>query len=109
MRIIKQKDKGKDLGLSSDEVAFYDALAENESAVVDLGDETLKKIAQELVVMLRKNTTVDWTLKENVRAQIRVYVKRLLKKYKYPPDKQENATKTVLEQAELLCKDWAEK
>jgi len=105
-KVRAEQEKGKDLGLSSDEAAFYDALAENESAVIELGDETLKKIAQELVNMLRKNTTVDWTLKENVRAQIRVYVKRLLKKYKYPPDKQESAAKTVLEQAELLCRDW---
>jgi len=103
-----EQEKGKDLGLKDDEVAFYDALAENESAVQELGDEVLKKIAQELVVMLRKNTTVDWTLKENVRAQIRVYVKKLLRKYKYPPDKQEKATQTVLEQAELLCKDWSD-
>lgn len=105
--VREEQEKGKDLGLSDDEVAFYDALAENESAVKRLGDQVLKKIAQELVVMLRKSTTVDWTLKENVRAQIRVYVKRLLRKYKYPPDKQESATKIVLEQAELLCRDWS--
>jgi len=87
-------------------VFFYDALCENESAINELGDETLKKIAQELVVMLRKNTSIDWTLKESVRAKLRVYVKKLLNKYKYPPDKQEQATKTVLEQAEILCKNW---
>ncbi len=66
-----------------------------------------KKIAKELVAMLRKNTAIDWTLKEQVRAKLRVYVKKLLNKYKYPPDKQESATKTVIDQAEVLCKDWS--
>jgi len=94
------------LNLTEDEVAFYDALCENESAIKEIGDETLKKIAKELVIMLRRNTSIDWTLKESVRAKLRVYVKKLLNKYKYPPDKQEQATKTVLEQAEVLCKDW---
>lgn len=108
-KIRGEKERGKDLKLSDDEVAFYDALAENDSAVMDLGDETLKKISQELVVLLRQNTTIDWTLKENVRAKIRVYVKKLLNKYHYPPDKQDKATQTVLEQAEILCKDWAGK
>jgi type I restriction enzyme R subunit len=106
-KIREEKARGEDLQLSEDEVAFYDALCDNESAVRELGDATLKKIAQELVVMLRKNTTIDWTLKESVRAKLRVYVKKLLNKYKYPPDKQEQATKTVLEQAEVLCKDWS--
>ena len=92
--------------MSEEEVAFYDALANNESAVRELGDETLKAMARELVDMLRKNTTIDWTIKESVQAKLRVYIKRLLKKYKYPPDKQEGATKIVLEQAELLAKDW---
>ncbi|MHB8173957.1 MAG: DUF3387 domain-containing protein [Nitrospirota bacterium] len=105
--IQKEKNRGQDLDLTEDEVAFYDALCQNESAVRELGDETLRKIAQELVSMLRKNTTIDWTLKEQVRAKLRVYVKKLLNKYKYPPDKQENATKTVLEQAEILCRDWS--
>lgn len=86
--------------------AFYDALCEN--AIKEFGDETLKKIAQELVIMLRKNISIDWTLKESVRAKLRVFVKKLLNKYKYPPDKQEQATKTVLEQAEVPCKDWGE-
>ncbi len=104
--IRSEKERGADLKLSDDEVAFYDALCENESAVRELGDETLKKIAQELVAMLRKNTSIDWTLKESVQAKLRVYVKKLLNKYKYPPDRQEAATKTVLEQAQVLCKDW---
>lgn len=105
-KIREEKERGKDMNLTEDEVAFYDALCENESAIKELGDDTLKKIAQELVIMLRKNTSIDWTLKESVRAKLRVYVKKLLNKYKYPPDKQEQATKTVLEQAEVLCRDW---
>jgi len=105
-KIREEKERGKDMNLSEDEVAFYDALCENESAIKELGDETLKKIAQELVVMLRKNTSIDWTLKESVRAKLRVFVRKLLNKYQYPPDKQEQATKTVLEQAEVLCRDW---
>jgi type I restriction enzyme R subunit len=104
-QIKTETEKGNDLGLTAEEIAFYDALCENESAVKELEDEILKKIAQELTVMLRKNTTIDWTLKENVRAQIRVYIKRLLRKYNYPPDKQESATMIVLEQAEILFKD----
>jgi len=105
-KIREEKERGGDLNLTEDEVAFYDALCENESAIKEIGDETLKKIAKELVIMLRRNTSIDWTLKESVRAKLRVYVKKLLNKYKYPPDKQEQATKTVLEQAEVLCKDW---
>lgn len=105
-KIKEEKERGGSLNLSEDEVAFYDALAMNDSAVMELGDETLKKISQELVQLIRKNTTIDWTLKENVRARLRVYVKKLLNKYHYPPDKQEKATNTVLEQAEVLCKDW---
>lgn len=83
-------------------------MANNESATEVLGDETLKKIAVELVELIRKNATIDWTIRETVQARLRVYVRRLLNKYGYPPDKQEIATKTVLEQAELLCKDWGE-
>ena len=105
-KIRDEKNRGVDLKLNEDEVAFYDALCENESAVRELGDETLKKIAQELVIMLRKNTSIDWTLKESVRAKLRIYVKKLLNKYKYPPDRQEQATVMVLEQAELICADW---
>lgn len=72
-----------------------------------LGDDTLKKIARELVETVRKNVTIDWTIRDNVRAQLRVYVKRILRKYGYPPDKQEKATQLVLEQAEVLAPEWA--
>ena len=99
--------RGEALGLSEDEVAFYDALETNDSAVKVLGDETLKMIARELVVTVRRNITIDWTIRENVRAQLRVLVKRILRKHGYPPDKQEQATQTVLEQAELLSGEWA--
>jgi type I restriction enzyme, R subunit len=99
--------RGEDLGLSEEEVAFYDALETNDSAVKVLGDETLRTIARELVATVRANVTIDWTMRENVRAQLRVYVKRILRKYGYPPDKQEKATLTVLEQAELFSEQWA--
>ena len=99
--------RGEQLSLSEDELAFYDALETNDSAVKVLGDETLKIIARELVATVRQNVTIDWTIRENVRAQLRVYVKRVLRKYGYPPDKQEKATETVLEQAEVLSQEWA--
>lgn len=99
--------RGVRLGLSPDEMAFYDALATNEAAVRELGDETLKKIAVELVVKLRSSVTVDWSKRETVRAKLRVMVKTLLKRYKYPPDRQEEATDTVLRQAESLSAEWA--
>jgi type I restriction enzyme, R subunit len=95
--------RGEDLGLTDDEVAFYDALANNESAVQILGDKQLRVIAAELVTQVRKNATIDWTLRESARARIRVMVKRILNKYGYPPDLQEDAVKTLLMQAELLC------
>ena len=98
--------KGAELGLSEDEVAFYDALEVNDSAVKVLGDATLKTIARELVETVRRNTTIDWTVRENVRAHLRVLVKRILRKYGYPPDMQEKATLTVLEQAEVLSAGW---
>lgn len=101
-------NRGEDLGLREDEVAFYDALGTNDSAVKELGDKTLKAIAQELVKGVRNSVTIDWTHKESVRARMRVMVKRILRKYDYPPDKQEQATITVIQQAELLCGDWAE-
>jgi type I restriction enzyme R subunit len=99
--------RGEQLGLSDDELAFYDALETNDSAVKVLGDDTLRAIARELVETVRRNVTIDWTLRENVRAQLRVLVKRILRKYGYPPDKQEKATQTVLEQAALLSEEWA--
>jgi type I restriction enzyme R subunit len=98
--------RGAALGLSEDELAFYDALETNDSAVKVLGDETLRAIAQELVKTVRANVTIDWTIRENVRAHLRVLVKRTLRKYGYPPDKQAKATQTVLEQAEVLCDSW---
>jgi type I restriction enzyme R subunit len=94
---------GEDLGLSEDELAFYDALETNDSAVAVLGDETLKTIACELVEAVRRNATVDWTLQENARAKMRVKVKHILRRHGYPPDKQQAATQTVLEQAESLA------
>ena len=99
--------RGEALGLSEDELAFYDALETNDSAVQVLGDETLRDIARELVETVRKNVTIDWTLRENVRAHLRRLVKRILRKHGYPPDKQEKATRTVLEQAEVLSLGWA--
>ena len=99
--------RGEALGLSDDELAFYDALEVNDSAVKVLGEPTLQKIARELAETIRKNATIDWTLRENVRAQLRVLVKRILRKFGYPPDKQEKATLTVLEQAEVLSANWA--
>ena len=99
--------RGADLGLNDDEVAFYEALEVNDSAVKVLGDETLKTIARELVESVRKNTSIDWTVKETVKAKLRVIVKRILRKYGYPPDKQEKATQTVLRQAELLSEELA--
>jgi type I restriction enzyme R subunit len=99
--------RGLELGLSDDELAFYDALETNDSAVKVLGDETLRTIARELVDSVRRNVTIDWTIREDVRAQLRVLVKRILRKYGYPPDKQEQATQTVLEQAALFTDLWA--
>ena len=101
------ENRGDELGLSEDEVRFYDALANNESAVRELTDETLKKIAHELTDNLRKNLTVDWSKRENVRATLRLMVKRILRKYKYPPDQQEEAIELVLRQAEALGEAWA--
>jgi len=107
-KIRDEQSRGEKTGLTNDELAFYDALAENESALKELGDETLKKITFELVTMLRNSTTIDWSIKENVRAKIRINIKKLLNKYNYPPDKQDQAIKTVIEQADIICKDWGE-
>jgi type I restriction enzyme R subunit len=101
---LREADKrGEDLGLTDAEIAFYEALGVNDSAVKILGEEVLRKIAHELVDTIRQNISIDWTVKESVRAKMRVMVKRILRKYDYPPDKQEKAIKTVIEQAELLC------
>jgi type I restriction enzyme, R subunit len=105
--IREAQKRGEKLNLTEDEIAFYDALEVNDSAVQVLGDDTLKNIARELVETVRNNTTIDWTVRETVRAKLRVMVKRILRKYGYPPDKQEKATTTVLLQAELIARDWA--
>jgi type I restriction enzyme R subunit len=99
--------RGEALRLTEDELAFYDALETNDSAVKVLGEPTLRDIARELVASVRANVTIDWTVRENVRAQLRVLVKRILRKHGYPPDKQEKATQTVLEQAAVLSAEWA--
>ena len=101
------RQRGENLGLSEDEEAFYEALEVNDSAVAVLGDKALCAIARELVNTVRGNVAIDWTVKESVRAKLRVLVKKILKKHGYPPDKQAQATETVLKQAELLCADWA--
>jgi len=107
-KMREEQKRGTQLNLSEEEIAFYDALADNESARQVLGDKTLQKMARELVETVRKNVTIDWTLRDSVQAKLRVLVKRMLKKYGYPPDKRQKATDTVLEQAKLLCADWAE-
>lgn len=96
------------LGLSPDEIAFYDALANNESAVRELGDDTLKKIALEITEKLRISTTVDWQVRESVRAKLRILVRRTLQRWKYPPDKQDEAVELVLKQAEMLSNAWSQ-
>jgi type I restriction enzyme R subunit len=98
--------RGVDLGLTDDEVAFYDALAANDSAVKAMGDDKLKLIAAELISQVKKSVTIDWTLRESARAKIKGMVRRILNKHGYPPDLQEEAVKTVLAQAELLCAEW---
>jgi len=102
----QDKARGDRLGLNNDEIAFYDALANNESAVRELGDETLKTIALELTAQLRRDVSIDWAEREGVRARIRLKIKKLLKKHKYPPDKRDDAIKLVLEQAEVLSTEW---
>ena len=105
---MRKADRRREqLGLSEEELAFYDALETNDSAVKVLGEPTLRQITQELVRTVRAKVTIDWTLRENVRAQLRVLVKRILRKHGYPPDKQEKATEKVLEQAEVLSAEWA--
>ncbi|MCX4156302.1 MULTISPECIES: type I restriction endonuclease subunit R [Paraburkholderia] len=99
--------RGEELGLTEDEIRFYDALANNESAVRELTDETLKKIAHELTENLRQNITVDWSERESVRARLRLMVKRILRKYKYPPDQQDSAVELVLQQAQALGEAWS--
>jgi len=100
-------ERGEDLGLMEDEVAFYDALAMNESAIEVLGDDTLRDLARILVEKVKANTTIDWTIKESVQAKLRVIVKRILRQYSYPPDKQKLATENILQQAELFADEWS--
>jgi len=104
----KAQEEENDLGLNKDEVAFYDALGVNDAAVKVMGDEILKKIAVELTETIRNSTTIDWSSREDIKANIRVQVKRLLRKYDYPPDKQKEAIETVMEQAELMCDNQGE-
>jgi type I restriction enzyme R subunit len=106
-RTVREAHKrGDDLGLSPDELAFYDALGVNDAAVQELGDATLRLIARDLVATIRNNITVDWHVRDNVQARMRILIKRLLRKYGYPPDKQESATTLVLEQAVVLSDAW---
>ena len=105
-KVRAEKGRAEQQDLSDDELAFYDALGVNDSAVQVLGNEILKKIAFELTQMIRKSVTIDWTQRDSIQAEMRLKVKKILRKYGYPPDKQEKATQTVLEQAELIAKDW---
>ncbi|MCB0033385.1 MAG: DUF3387 domain-containing protein [Anaerolineales bacterium] len=98
--------RGEELGLSDDELAFYDALAVNDSAVQVLGDEKLTLLAQKLVQKVRSNISIDWELRESARARMRVEVKKLLRRYGYPPDKQKLATETIVKQAEAFSREW---
>src|SRR3989338_3293746 len=108
-KVRDERNRGKDLKMTEEEIAFYDALEVNDSAVKVLGNETLRKIALELTDMIRNSVTIDWTLRESVQATIRSKVKKILRKYGYPPDKEKRATETVLKQAETIAKNWAEK
>ena len=106
-KVIKEADKrGEKLGLSTDELAFYDAVANNESAKELLGDDVLLKLARVLVERVKANASIDWTVKESVRKKLKVVVKRTLRQYGYPPDMQKLATETVLQQAETLAEFW---
>ncbi len=105
--LLAAAQRGEETGLTTEELAFYEALEVNDSAVQVLGDDVLRTIARELVEAIRRTITIDWMVRETVRARLRVMVKRILRKHGYPPDKQEKATQTVLEQAELLSEGWA--
>jgi type I restriction enzyme R subunit len=105
-KVREEKNRAKQQDMTEDELAFYDALGVNDSAVQVLGNETLRKIALELTQMIRNSVTIDWTQRDSVQAEIRLKVKKILRKYGYPPDKQEKATQTVLEQAEMIARDW---
>ena len=105
-KVREEKRRGKQQNMTEDELAFYDALGVNDSAVQVLGNETLRKIALELTQMIHKSVTIDWTQRESVQAEMRLKVRKILRKYGYPPDKEEKATQTVIQQAELIAKDW---
>jgi len=106
-KIRDGKRRGEHKNLSQDEIAFYDALGVNDSAVKILGDDILRKIALDLTKTIRNNVTIDWTQRESVQAELRLKVKKILRKYGYPPDKEKKATETVLKQAEHIAKNWA--
>ena len=99
-------EKGEDLGLTDDELAFYDALEANDSAVKIIGDEKLKELAHVLVEKVKANTSIDWTIRENVKSKLKVIVKRILRRYGYPPDKQKMAVDRILKQSELFAESW---
>ncbi|MDK8486217.1 DUF3387 domain-containing protein [Corynebacterium pseudodiphtheriticum] len=101
----ESQKRADELGLTEVEIALYDTIIQNDSAIMEMGDETLKTIARELVSTIQRSATIDWTLKETVRARMRSRIKRLLAKYKYPPDKQEEAVKLIIEQAEHLASE----
>ena len=103
--VTEEDKRGKETGMSEDELAFYDALAENESAREVMQDEILKQIARDLTTAIRSSMTVDWAIRDSVQAKIKMVVKRLLKKYGYPPDKTEKAVEVVLEQTKLMCEN----
>jgi type I restriction enzyme R subunit len=105
-QIREARARGEEEGLSDDEIAFYDSLAENQSAIQVLGDQKLKLIAHELLEKLKANVSVDWARKDSARARLRLLVKKILKTYGYPPDLQDEAVKIVLQQAEALCSSW---
>ena len=107
-KMKEEEAKAKKSGLSEEEIAFYDALIDHKGVKEVMDDKQLRTIARELVDSIRKSVTIDWTLRDNVQAEMRVKVKRILRKYGYPPDKQQSATELVLEQAKLSCKNWAE-
>jgi type I restriction enzyme, R subunit len=106
-KIREDKSRGKELGLTPEEEAFYDALDDHDGAMEVLGEKVMKQIARELTELVRKNTSIDWTLRDAVQAKLKVMIKRLLRKYGYPPDKQQMATDLVLEQAKLFAEDWS--
>jgi type I restriction enzyme R subunit len=107
-KVREEKTRGKQQNMNEDEIAFYDALEVNDSAVKILGDDALRKIALELTQMIRNSVTIDWTQRESVQAEIRLKVKKILRKYGYPPDMEKKATETVLQQAEVIAKNWVE-